>query len=320
MAGIFISYRREDSADICGRVYDHLVARYGKAAVFKDVDSIPYGESFPDYIQTKLKECSVCLVVIGSRWLDSATAGGQRRLDDPNDFVRTEIEAALKLGLVAIPVLVYGARVPPTEALPDTLAKLTTLNAAQVRLDPDFVTDIKRLSDVIDRSVRPLVPPARNGVGFSISPQARKRLLIGVMALALVAALVEGAVARYNGPVGVMRTFFQKDFAYDVTGEYALLCPDVQAKVSESAIRASVAAKSSQYGNFDLSHMTFTLLNEDLLDATVQVGGSYTFHSFVDDSEHTFTYNGSSGNIHFIKASGLGWCLTQDIVDPAFFT
>jgi hypothetical protein len=76
MGGIFISYRREDSADICGRIYDHLVGRYDKAAVFKDVDSIPYGESFPEYIQTTLKECAVCLAVIGLRWLDSATADG----------------------------------------------------------------------------------------------------------------------------------------------------------------------------------------------------------------------------------------------------
>jgi hypothetical protein len=320
MAGIFISYRRQDSADICGRVYDHLVARYGKAAVFKDVDSIPYGESFPEYLQTKLAHCSVCLVVIGSRWLNATTDDGQRRLDDPHDFVRTEIATALKLSLVVIPVLVYGARVPPAEALPDALAKLTTLNAAQVRLDPDFATDIKRLSEVIDRSVRPLGPSARQGVGLTLSPQARKRLLVGVMALAVVAALVEGAVARYNGPVGVMRTFFQKDLAYDVTGEYALLCPEAQAKVSESALKANAEANAAKYGNYDLSHMTFTLMNEDLLDATVQVGGYFTYHSFAENGDKTFTYNDSAVNSHFIQAAGLGWCLTEDIIDSTYFT
>src|SRR5215469_5891093 len=115
MAGIFISYRREDSADICGRIYDHLVARYGKASVFKDVDNIPYGANFPTYIQDKMRECGVCLAVIGPRWLTSATATGSRRLDDPSDFVRIEIERALALGLVVIPVLVYGATLPPAE-------------------------------------------------------------------------------------------------------------------------------------------------------------------------------------------------------------
>jgi hypothetical protein len=170
MGGIFLSYRRDDSADICGRIYDHLVARYGKAAVFKDVDSIPFGESFPEYIQRKLSECSACLVVIGAHWLDSATADGQRRLDDPGDFVRLEIETALKLGLVVIPVLVSGAKVPPTNALPETLARLHTLNAAQVRVDPDFATDIKRLSEAIDRSVpskgaRPLVALSQSLAG-----------------------------------------------------------------------------------------------------------------------------------------------------------
>jgi hypothetical protein len=136
MGDILISYRREDSADICERFYDHLVARYGKPAVFKDVNNIPYGEGFPVYIQTKLRECAICLAVIGPRWLDAATPDGRRRLDDPNDFVRIEMETALRLGLVVVPILVYGAAMPPAEALPDTLARLPQLNTAQVRLSP----------------------------------------------------------------------------------------------------------------------------------------------------------------------------------------
>lgn len=75
--GIFISYRREDSADICGRIYDHLAARYGRPNVFKDVDSIPYGEDFPNYIQSQLRTYAVCLAIIGPRWLTSATVNGQ---------------------------------------------------------------------------------------------------------------------------------------------------------------------------------------------------------------------------------------------------
>jgi hypothetical protein len=99
--------------------------------------------------------------VIGSRWLDAATPDGRRQLDDPSDFVRIEIETALKLGLVVVPVLVYGAAMPPAEALPCTLARLPQLNAAQVRLDPDFATDIKRLDEGIDRFVPPASSRAR---------------------------------------------------------------------------------------------------------------------------------------------------------------
>jgi hypothetical protein len=85
VAGIFISYRRQDSADVTGRIHEHLAARYGKDAVFVDVDSIPFGESFSEYIQQKLTERLVCLVMIGSRWLDSASADGKRQLDNPTD-------------------------------------------------------------------------------------------------------------------------------------------------------------------------------------------------------------------------------------------
>jgi hypothetical protein len=156
--GIFVSYRREDSADICGRIYDHLSARYGKLKVFKDVDNIPYGADFPTYIQARLRECAVCLAVIGPKWLTSASAAGQRRLDDPGDFVRLEIEGALQQGLAVIPVVVYGAGLPPAEALPTSLGQLPFLNAAPVRLDPDFATDVRRLCDSIDRLVlRPTV-------------------------------------------------------------------------------------------------------------------------------------------------------------------
>jgi hypothetical protein len=156
--GIFLSYRREDSADICGRIYDHLVARYGKLKVFKDVDNIPYGADFPSYIQAQLRECTVCLVVMGQRWLTSASATGQRRLDDPGDFVRLEIEGALRQGLAVIPVMVHGAALPPAGVLPESLGPLRFLNAAPVRLDPDFATDVRRLCDSIDRlALRPSV-------------------------------------------------------------------------------------------------------------------------------------------------------------------
>jgi hypothetical protein len=154
--GVFISYRREDSAEICGRIYEHLGARYGKSQVFKDIDSIPYGVEFPAYIQARLRECAVCLVLIGPKWLTSANADGQRRLDESGDYVRLEIEGALREGLAVIPVLVYGAGLPPAEALPASLGQLRFLNAASVRLDPDFGTDVRRLCDSIDHlALRP---------------------------------------------------------------------------------------------------------------------------------------------------------------------
>src|SRR4051812_27579397 len=100
---VFISYRRADSIAETGRIYDQLVADFGPGAVFKDVDSIPVGSDFPAVIADAVKRCPVVLVVIGLHWLDAADAAG-RRLDDPTDFVRLEIEAGLQRAACVIPV------------------------------------------------------------------------------------------------------------------------------------------------------------------------------------------------------------------------
>jgi formylglycine-generating enzyme required for sulfatase activity len=151
MSRIFISYRRADSAATCGRLYERLAAHFGKDAVFKDVDDIPYGVRFPDYLADKLKECRVELVIIGKQWLTLTTPDGARRLDDPNDFVRIEIEAGLRNGLIVIPVLVDNATLPHADDLPESLRELIEFHAAQVRYDPDFSTDVDRLIRQLDR-------------------------------------------------------------------------------------------------------------------------------------------------------------------------
>jgi hypothetical protein len=313
MAGIFISYRRDDSADICGRIYDHLVARYGKPAVFKDVDDIPYGADFPAYIQAKLAECSVCLAVIGPKWLEAATPDGRRRLDDPGDFVRLEIETALRLGLVVVPVLVYGARVAPAEALPATLEKLPHLNAAPVRLDPDFATDVKRLAEVTDRFVPPLVamPTAPAGrVRQPLSPKARRRLRIALIAVAVVAVLAAGGVVRYFGPIGAIQGYLQAYYTNDVNAAYAYYCPEQQAAYPESKQQAVMAGIAAHAGNFNLSGLRYTLVREDLTSADVRLGGSFTYNYISSGNPGTWTSQDNSTDIFNLQANGLGWCLS----------
>src|SRR5690242_18937343 len=96
MSSIFVSYRRKDSASICGRIYDRLVERYGREWIFKDIDSIPLGVDFADYINECLSMCVVQLVLIGPQWLEIEDDHGQRRLNDPSDLVRLEVEVALR--------------------------------------------------------------------------------------------------------------------------------------------------------------------------------------------------------------------------------
>lgn len=144
MPRVFISYRRADSAAFCGRIYDHLCQRFKQRNIFKDVDSIPPGVDFPSFIEQTLARSDVTLVVIGPRWLGASELAGSR-LADPMDFVRMEIETALRLGMAVLPVLVDGAAMPPAETLPESLSQLTRLNALVVRNDPDFRRDMQRV-------------------------------------------------------------------------------------------------------------------------------------------------------------------------------
>jgi len=91
MPRIFISYRRTDSPDVAGRIYERFAARFGRKNVFKDIDNIPVGTDFRAVIEDALLNCQVMLVVIGPNWLDAKDAEGKRRLDNPEDFVRIEV-------------------------------------------------------------------------------------------------------------------------------------------------------------------------------------------------------------------------------------
>lgn len=142
---IFVSYRREDAPDATGRMYDRLATAFGEASVFKDVDTLPVGKDFGDYIAGVIARCRVTLAVIGPGWASSENTHG-RRLEDPSDWVRVELETALTTpNAEVIPVLVSGASMPSAEQLPESLHPLLRLNAATVRRDPDFHHDMGKL-------------------------------------------------------------------------------------------------------------------------------------------------------------------------------
>jgi hypothetical protein len=133
MGGIFINYRREDSAATAGRLRDHLVLALGRDQIFMDVDDIPVGIDFKAHLNSQLAECGVILVVIGSKWLRVKDKAGERRLDQPEDYVANEIAAALDRQIRVIPVLIDGARIPNARDLPNSLKPLAERQAVEVR-------------------------------------------------------------------------------------------------------------------------------------------------------------------------------------------
>jgi hypothetical protein len=149
---IFISYRREETAYPAGWLYDRLADRFGSDQVFKDVDSIQLGDDFVEVITRAVGACDVLLAVIGREWLTITDARGRRRLDNPNDFVRLEIEAALTRNVRVIPILVDEASMPDAAELPESLARLVRRQALE--LSPSrFASDTGRLLKVLERTL-----------------------------------------------------------------------------------------------------------------------------------------------------------------------
>ena len=149
---IFISYRRQDSAYPAGWLYDRLAERFGPDQIFKDVDSIELGDDFVDTITNAVGSCDILLALIGQEWLDIAGADGTRRLDEPDDFVRLEIEAALERKVLLIPILVDGAEMPRGDELPASIAALVRRHALE--LSPNrFRADTDRLLETMDRTL-----------------------------------------------------------------------------------------------------------------------------------------------------------------------
>jgi hypothetical protein len=154
---IFICYRRTEADFPAGWLFDRLADRFGGDQVFKDVDSIEPGEDVAEVIADAVGSCDVLLVLIGDRWLTIADEQGKRRLDDPGDLVRLEIEAALQRNVRVIPILVGRATMPRAEQLPDSLARLARRQA--VELNPNrFNADLGRLLRVLERTLEELPP------------------------------------------------------------------------------------------------------------------------------------------------------------------
>jgi hypothetical protein len=174
--GVFISYRREDSGGFAGRIYDRLTSRLGRENVFFDVDTIPPGRDFVDVLSERVGKCDALLAVIGKHWILSADSENRRRLDDPQDFVRIEIEAALSRNVPVIPVLVDGATMPHPNDLPDSLTKLIRRQAVEVS-HARFESDAERLTEAlsqIEEEIRQReanLPPSRV-VGSEAAPMA----------------------------------------------------------------------------------------------------------------------------------------------------
>ena len=158
MSAIFLSYRRTDAPQAC-RVHDWLVLRFGRDAVFMDVSAIPVAVSYPEFIGTAIGASRLLIALIGRDW--------HSRMQEPDDPVRMEIEAALAAGVPVLPLLIGTTPMPGPEDLPTSLASIATQNAAVVGVLHDFDTHMRALLPRIESML------GRPGTGSIVTREPR---------------------------------------------------------------------------------------------------------------------------------------------------
>ena len=193
LASVFISYRREDTtAGFAALIHDRL-AQTVDADVFRDVDNIPPGVDWQEYVRDALGQCEVALVLIGSLWLNATSGDGRRRLDDPKDVLRFEIAEVLgRKPVRVIPVLFGSVKMPAAEQLPEDIQPLVKKNAVYWHLDQTTASQLQKMDEVVrlgPLGVRPLTPGRADRIIHG--PPAQIGGAVSARVLALCAELLE---------------------------------------------------------------------------------------------------------------------------------
>lgn len=172
MRKIALSYRREDSEAITGRLFDRLAAHFGREAVFRDIDSIQPGADYRVQVEAALATCEVLVAVIGRSWR-GPVRGGQARIVSEADPVRIEIEMALRQRIPIIPVLVGATRMPEAGQLPEALESLVYRHACRVDPGEDFDHHADRLVREVERAPSVRSPPVEDATSRPEAPQPK---------------------------------------------------------------------------------------------------------------------------------------------------
>jgi hypothetical protein len=187
---IFVSYRREDTRWVIGRLYDRLEARFGKGSVFVDVEAIPPGNDFRTHIAKVLQACKVVLVIIGPRWI-GPNGHGASRIVQPDDWARIEIEIAIEKHLPIIPILVDRTPMPQADDLPPSVRSLAYFQAAPLDTEKDFEVHAARIVRAVARHL-----------GSKPRLKKKKKWLLIAAATALAVASLAAYVLLQPSPTG----------------------------------------------------------------------------------------------------------------------
>jgi len=232
MSKLFISYRRADSLDTTGRIYDRLASNFGEENIFRDIDSISGGEDFREIISDSVTACKVILAIIGKEWVDARDDKNQKRLNSPNDFVRIELETGMEKNVPIIPVLVNHAKMPVQQELPDSLKNLVYRHAVLVRPDPDFNADVTRLIKEIRKTLPPDVSVWKK-IGHIYKSKYTYLLTLVLLLSASITVFVTYTTPTPPEPVLIKTDFFGK---WKGNIKSLVLTYDIELTASEKSI------------------------------------------------------------------------------------
>ncbi len=264
MTRVFISYRRADSQAWADRIYPVLVRAFGKGNVFKDIDSIGAGQNFRTAIEKAVISADVVIILIGRQWVTITDSQGRKRLENPDDAVRLEVEMALRHVDIVIPVVVDGAQIPSPIDIPPTFNNLPFLNGANVRGDPDFDHDMDRLI----RAIR-----ERLGGGSSLSKGVSNlslRTLFAVGAIILILVVLSLAVLnRQSPPISNTPTFTQQVAQVPTTSLTTIntAVPTLSSTEIESTIQGEMDVAQTDVANTQSAEIALKTANAFATDA-----------------------------------------------------
>jgi len=274
---IFISYRREDSAGYARALYDRLVQHFSKERVFMDVDAIEPGLPFDEAIKRAVDQCEVLLVVIGRHWMDKP-AGLEPRINDPKDFVRLEIAAALSRNIRVVPVLLDGAKMPSEEELPEPLRALSRRNALEIsnsRFSSDtetLIMSVRKALGEIDGGAALSRSRGIKAVWYWLAGGLAVGVLIGVAYLYWLSqghqSLVQSTRSEATDAAKNASSVLIQDVRPDINGEW-------EAEVTYDWPNARYVEKFDFRGSGDELHGTASFLgrNKGILEGSIRKDG-----------------------------------------------
>ena len=253
MAGIFISYRREDTGGHAGRLFDRLTQHFGKGRVFMDVSDIEPGVDFVDAIDKAVGSCEILMVVIGREWVTCREPGGQRRLENPNDFIRLEAATALKRNIRVIPVLVQGARMPKSAELPADLEKLSRRQGIEIsdtRWDSDTGQLIKALEAALAQETEAKPVPKQEEQTSQPQTKGKRKVVGPLIAIASLVILAIGGWLLWPKKVEMPRlTGSSLETAKALIEDRGLLLGTVSEQETEQGSPGAVLSQQPPAGN-----------------------------------------------------------------------